>query len=101
MSKIQAVSATRTRCSPLVGRHRQAGSASAGPVGTRRDTGGWDRRSRMRREFHVRFCEGPGVRFPRATRLVITFENQDDAQRVMEVLGKRMGRFGLTLHPDK
>jgi len=23
----------------------------------------------MRREFHVRFCEGPGVRFPRATRL--------------------------------
>jgi group II intron reverse transcriptase/maturase len=33
--------------------------------------------------------------------LVITFENQDDAKRVMEVLGKRMGRFGLTLHPDK
>src|SRR5262249_17052335 len=29
-----------------------------------------DRRSRMRREFHVRFCEGAGVRFPRATRLV-------------------------------
>jgi hypothetical protein len=25
----------------------------------------------MRREFHVRFCEGVGVRFPRATRLVI------------------------------
>ena len=23
----------------------------------------------MRREFHVRFCEGVGVRFPRATRL--------------------------------
>ncbi len=23
----------------------------------------------MRREFHVRFCESPGVRFPRATRL--------------------------------
>jgi len=33
--------------------------------------------------------------------LLITFENQDDAKRVMEVLGKRMGRFGLTLHPDK
>ena len=32
---------------------------------------------------------------------MITFENQDDAKRVMEVLGKRMGRFGLTLHPDK
>ena len=23
----------------------------------------------MRREFHVRFCESAGVRFPRATRL--------------------------------
>ena len=33
--------------------------------------------------------------------LVIAFERQDDAERVMEVLGKRMGRFGLTLHPDK
>jgi RNA-directed DNA polymerase len=32
---------------------------------------------------------------------VMTFEVQDDAERVMEVLGKRMGRFGLTLHPDK
>jgi RNA-directed DNA polymerase len=32
---------------------------------------------------------------------VMTFELQDDAERVMEVLGKRMGRFGLTLHPDK
>ena len=55
----------------------------------------------MRREFHVRFCEGLGVRFPRATRLVIGFERQDDAPRVMAVLGKRFGRFGLTLHPDK
>lgn len=32
---------------------------------------------------------------------VIGFEREDDAQRVMEVLGKRLGRFGLTLHPDK
>jgi len=32
---------------------------------------------------------------------VITFERQDDAERVMDVLGKRMDRFGLTLHPDK
>src|SRR6202008_4434435 len=27
-----------------------------------------DRRSRMRRELHVRFCEGGGVQFPSATR---------------------------------
>jgi hypothetical protein len=26
-------------------------------------------RSRMNREVHVRFCEGLGVKFPRATRL--------------------------------
>src|SRR3954451_8429864 len=26
----------------------------------------------MGREFHVRFREGPGVQFPRATRLIIT-----------------------------
>jgi group II intron reverse transcriptase/maturase len=32
---------------------------------------------------------------------VIGFERRDDAQRVMAVLSKRLGRFGLTLHPDK
>ena len=32
----------------------------------------------------------------------MTFELQeDDAERVMDVLGKRLGRFGLTLHSDK
>jgi RNA-directed DNA polymerase len=30
-----------------------------------------------------------------------SFERQDDAARVMDVLHKRMGRFGQTLHPDK
>ena len=55
----------------------------------------------MRREFHVRFSEGPGVQFPRATRLVIGFELEEDARRVMSVLGKRLERFGLKLHPEK
>lgn len=32
---------------------------------------------------------------------VLGFERQDDAQRVMAVLGKRLARFGLTLHPEK
>jgi RNA-directed DNA polymerase len=32
---------------------------------------------------------------------VIGFERRDDAERVQAVLGKRMGRYGLTLHPDK
>jgi len=32
---------------------------------------------------------------------IIGFEREDDAHRVMAVLNKRMGRFGLALHPDK
>ena len=55
----------------------------------------------MRREFHVRFCEGPRVRLPRATRLVFVFARKDDAERVLDVLPKRFGKYGLTLHPDK
>ena len=55
----------------------------------------------MRREFHVRFCEGPGVQFPRATRLVCVFSDADDARRVHEVLPKRFAKYGLTLHPVK
>jgi RNA-directed DNA polymerase len=33
--------------------------------------------------------------------LVIAFHGRDDAERVMAVLGKRLQRFGLTLHPEK
>src|ERR1700720_968955 len=32
---------------------------------------------------------------------VMAFDNIVDAQRVLAVLGKRLARFGLTLHPDK
>jgi RNA-directed DNA polymerase len=39
------------------------------------------------------------VRF--ADDFVMTFETHYDAKRVMEVLGKRLDRFGLKLHPDK
>lgn len=39
----------------------------------------------------IRYCDD----------FVIGFEREDDARRVMDVLGKRMGRFGLSLHPDK
>jgi RNA-directed DNA polymerase len=47
---------------------------------------------RLRGEAHL-------VRY--ADDFVMTFELKDDAERVMDVLGKRMGRFGLALHPDK
>lgn len=32
---------------------------------------------------------------------VIVFAHEDDARRVLEVLPKRLGRYGLELHPDK
>ena len=41
------------------------------------------------------------MRFPRATHLVCAFEKQEDAQRFYEVLGKRLGKFGLELSSEK
>ena len=55
----------------------------------------------MRRELHVRFCEGGGVQFPSATRLMLCFQYREDAERVLEVLSKRFAKYGLTLHPEK
>jgi RNA-directed DNA polymerase len=39
------------------------------------------------------------VRF--ADDFVMRFKSYHDAKRVLEVLGKRLDRYGLTLHPDK
>jgi RNA-directed DNA polymerase len=39
----------------------------------------------------IRYCDD----------FLIAFEREDDARRVQAVLGKRLGRYGLTLHPDK
>jgi group II intron reverse transcriptase/maturase len=39
----------------------------------------------------IRYCDD----------FVMCFEHEDDARRVMAVLGQRMARYGLTLHPDK
>jgi len=47
---------------------------------------------RMRaRATLIRYCDD----------FIIGFEREDDVRRVMAVLGKRLGRFGLALHPDK
>ena len=44
----------------------------------------------MSREIHVRFCEGLGVRFPRATRLVVQcrtrFQCEEAERRVRDIL---------------
>lgn len=47
---------------------------------------------RMRgRATLIRYCDD----------FIIGFEFEDDARRVMAVLGKRLERFGLALHPGK
>jgi len=48
--------------------------------------------SRLRGRAHL-------IRY--ADDFVILFTHEDDARRVMEVLPKRFGKYGLTLHPDK
>ena len=55
----------------------------------------------MSGDVHVRFCERLGGRFPGATRLVIGFQREDDARRVMDVLPKRFAKYGLEIHPEK
>ena len=55
----------------------------------------------MKREFHVRFCEGGGVRLPSATRPVVLCRSKADAEESLRCLGLIMDRLGLTLHPDK
>ena len=55
----------------------------------------------MNREVHVRFCESLGVRFPRATRLVIGFESRSEARACLEELRTRFAKFGLELHEGK
>jgi group II intron reverse transcriptase/maturase len=44
---------------------------------------------------------GKGMLVRYADDAVFGFERQDDAERVLAVLGKRLKRFGLTLHPQK
>jgi hypothetical protein len=58
-------------------------------------------KSRMTRERPVRICEGGEVRLLSATRPVMAFADFQDAKRVLDVLGKRLARYELTLHPDK
>jgi len=56
---------------------------------------GWfskDAQPRLKgRAFLVRYADD----------FVIGFTHEEDARRVMDVLPKRFGRYGLTIHPDK
>ena len=44
---------------------------------------------------------GRGLLVRYADDFVLLFEHDRDGQRVLAVLGKRLGRYGLRLHPDK
>ena len=55
----------------------------------------------MSEDVQVRFCERLGVKFPRATHLVLGFQHREDAERFLTALRERFAQFGLALHPDK
>ena len=55
----------------------------------------------MSGDVHVQFCERPGVRFPRATHLVVGCQRKADAEQFLHDLKERMSQFALELHPDK
>jgi hypothetical protein len=45
--------------------------------------------------------ERAGVLIRYADDAVLVFEREGDARRVLDVLPKRFGKYGLTLHPEK
>jgi len=56
----------------------------------------------MRRELHVRFCEGGGVRFPSATRLIVTGRSKDLLEgEVKPLIEQFLRERGLELSPTK
>lgn len=56
----------------------------------------------MRREFHVRFCEGAGAQFPRATRLIITARNEELlTTKILPAVTVFLAERGLRLSPEK
>src|SRR5262245_30766148 len=55
----------------------------------------------MSREAPVRFCEGPGVEFPRATRRVVTCRTRAEAPRALREATAPLKTRGGTLNADK
>ncbi len=55
----------------------------------------------MRRESHVRFCEGGGVRFPSATRPIVHCRSRQQAEEVVGAIRDRFAQCSLELHPTK
>jgi hypothetical protein len=55
---------------------------------------GLNDKSRMRREVHVRFRERVGVRFPRATRLIVTGRSKAFLEDEVRPLVEQFWRSG-------
>jgi hypothetical protein len=67
-TETQAVSLSAAGLAAMAARPRAPGPQALCVVAAWRETVRLKGKSRMRRESHVRFCEGGGVRFPSATR---------------------------------
>ena len=55
----------------------------------------------MRREFHVRFCEGAGVKSPRATRRNVYVRSRRAGERVMQGLRRLYAGLRLRINETK
>jgi len=55
----------------------------------------------MSGDVQVRFCERLGVKFPRATHLVVVCRTAEDAQRALAIVQRWTAAAGLQLHPEK
>ena len=86
----------RTGCGVL-----PAGSQSFSPTGNSLSQR-LDGKSRMSREVHVRFREGLGVRFPWATRLVVTGKSRQLLETTVKpAIEEFLEKRGLRLSPEK
>jgi RNA-directed DNA polymerase len=55
----------------------------------------------MSGDVHVRFCERPGVRFPRATLLVVLCRSRAQAEEALRRTRAILAGMGLELHSEK
>jgi len=55
----------------------------------------------MSGDVHVRFCERLGVKFPRATHLVVLCRTAAEAAEALAVVRRWSEAAGLRLHPEK
>src|SRR5512135_627071 len=91
MERRGPITQLRRRVNPAMGRN---------PTG-KRDQWSGDK-SRMRRESHVRFREGLGVKFPRATRLLITGTSEELLRdQVQPLVAHFLKERGLELSHEK